>query len=805
MIVSRRRPTARLGLLLAAGVAGAAVGPGRAVAAEAAEGAAAPIEGAVDYADGASVVSAVVVNGRRDEIAAPTMAGGVKDTPQTIQVIDEEQLRTQGVATLEQALRNVPGITIAIGEGGALNGDQFKIRGFDAKDDVYVDGLRDFGVYQRDSFAYQEVQVLKGPSGAMFGRGTTGGVINTVSKRPTTERATSLDAFVGNGNYYRGLADVNLPLGETSGLRLNLVAQSSDVVDRDVVHTDRWGVAAAYAWGLGTDTTFGLTYVHQNDDKIPDYGITIVQRPGKLIAMPASEYDVGVERSTFLGFDRDRDRSKVDMLTARFSRQVSDRLTLTSDTRLGGESRYFQYSTTDQCSAACNAALFDGNPATRAFAGMGGSGPYDMDAWGLQNISTARIDWEFGGLRHQTILGLDLSYQSNDKLFFAYTLPAGLTARNQIPRDLVDPSHVFPAGYAVYRPSPTNVCPVAPARACSATAATVLNTSGNSTDAALFLTDRLWFNDALSLIGSVRVDRYKATLDSTTVGGVTTRIKSKSDLVNPRVSLVWEPSEANTFYLSWGRSSVPQGTSIVGTGTALAVASRDLEPEVSESWEAGAKVGLLDDRLTFSGAIFQVEKSNAKQTDPASGFVLAQSGERQRVKGIELGLSGRITDDWTLNAAYAWLDAEILESFTNCAAATLPCLPGQTAGTPRLNTFVIGRQAAFVPKQSASLWTTYDFQALVPGLEAGGGVTYQDELFVGYTVGTTAGVTSLTRIAKAPETVSVDAYVAYETGPYRIALNGYNLADRLNYAQVFSNRGAPSPGRSFILSFGVAF
>ncbi len=793
MITSRKhaRPAAACGALLAAGLA---LAPTLVQAEDVADGS----------GEGASVAP-ITVTGRRVETGLATMPGSVQDTPQTVQVIGQEQLKTQGVTTLEQALRNVPGITIAIGEGGTLSGDQFKIRGFDAKDDVYVDGLRDFGVYQRDSFAYQEVQVLKGPSGAMFGRGTTGGVINTVSKRAGVERTTSVDVFAGNGSYGRALADVNLPLGDSSGLRVNLMAQSSGVVGRDLVHTDRWGVALAYGAGIGTDTTFILNYVHQDDDKVPDYGITIVQRPGELIARPASEYNVGVERTTFLGFNQDRDRSKVDMLTARFSRQASANVTLTSDTRLGAQSRYFQYSTTDQCNAACNIALFDGNPATHPAAGMGGSGPYDMDAWGAQNISTARIDWTFGGMRHQTILGVDLSYQSNDKLFFAYTLPAGIAARNLIPRDLTDPSHVFPAGYAVYRPSATSVCPVAPARACSATAATVLQTSGNSTDAALFLTDRLWLNDSLSLIGSVRVDRYNATLDSTTVGGVTTRIKAKSDLVNPRVSLVWEPSDSRTVYLSWGRSAVPQGTSIIGAGTAIAVASKDLEPEVSTSWEAGAKLGVLNDRLTLSGAVFQVEKSNAKQADPATGFVLAQSGEKQRVKGIELGLTGKLTDNWTLSAAYAWLDAEIVESFANCAAATLPCLPGQTAGTPRLNTFVIGRQAAFVPKQSASFWTTYDFGDLVPGLSAGGGVTYQSELFLGYTLATVGGTTSLSRIAMAPENLSVDGYVAWEVGSWRAAVNGYNLTDRLNYAQVFGNRGAPAAGRTLILSLGVRF
>ncbi|HEU0095992.1 MAG TPA: TonB-dependent receptor plug domain-containing protein, partial [Rhizomicrobium sp.] len=147
----------------------------------------------------------------------------LQDTPQAVTVIDSTTMKQQAITTLGDALRNAPGITIAIGEGGTLAGDQFKIRGFDAKDDVYVDGLRDFGAYTRDSFDYEEVQVLKGPSGLMFGRGTTGGAINTVSKT-----AFLGDKYVGhieggNGDHVRGTADLNYQLSDTSAVRLNLM------------------------------------------------------------------------------------------------------------------------------------------------------------------------------------------------------------------------------------------------------------------------------------------------------------------------------------------------------------------------------------------------------------------------------------------------------------------------------------------------------------------------------------------------------------------------------------------------------
>src|SRR3569833_2164686 len=228
----------------------------------------------------------------------------VQDAPQAINVIGQEQMRQQGVTSLEQALRNVPGITVSIGEGGTLAGDQFKIRGFDAKDDVYLDGLRDFGAYARDSFNYEEVQVLKGPSGLMFGRGTTGGAINTISKTPFLMDRYSAALLGGNGVHLRATTDLNYAFSDTGAVRMNLMYTDTGVVDRDVVHATRWGIAPTLSLGLGTATQWSLAYMHQHTGAIPDYGLVVAQRPGQLSAEPVSEY--GVPRNTFTGFNTDK-------------------------------------------------------------------------------------------------------------------------------------------------------------------------------------------------------------------------------------------------------------------------------------------------------------------------------------------------------------------------------------------------------------------------------------------------------------------------------------------------------------------
>src|SRR5476651_1525606 len=172
------------------------------------------LSGAARAADGdVAEMHNVVVTAQRatdKSLGVSALPDSIQDTPQGVVVIDQATLQDQGVATLQQALKNVPGITVAIGEGGSLNGDQFKFRGLDASNDVYIDGLRDFGVYTRDSFDHQDVQVIEGPSGAAFGRGTTGAAINVVSKIPSLMNASDVSVSAGNGAYYRGTADLNV-------------------------------------------------------------------------------------------------------------------------------------------------------------------------------------------------------------------------------------------------------------------------------------------------------------------------------------------------------------------------------------------------------------------------------------------------------------------------------------------------------------------------------------------------------------------------------------------------------------------
>src|SRR5689334_7100739 len=175
----------------------------------------------------------------------------VRLIPQSITVVPQELMQEQAVTSFRDALRNVTGISLAAGEGGGAQGDNLTLRGFSARNDYFLDGIRDQGSYTRDIFNIASIEVLKGPSAVLFGRGSTGGAINQVSKFPGLEPLYSGTLSVGNGLLLRGMGDVNQPLSKTAAFRVNLMAHDERIIDRHEAEAKRFGLAPAIAFGLG--------------------------------------------------------------------------------------------------------------------------------------------------------------------------------------------------------------------------------------------------------------------------------------------------------------------------------------------------------------------------------------------------------------------------------------------------------------------------------------------------------------------------------------------------------------------------
>jgi len=682
-------------------------------------------------------------NTQASPVGVNRLPGTVQDTPQAINVITQQEMRQQGVTTLDQALRNVPGITQAIGEGGGgMNGDQFRIRGLEAKGDIYTDGLRDFGIYNRDSFNYEEIQVLKGPSATAFGRGTSGGAILTSTKTPMLEQFGNVTGSGGNGPFGRGTIDYNQPIGDTTAVRLNLMIQNSESVSRDFVESERWGMAPTIGFGLGTDTTFTLGYMHQEDNRVPDFGIPTLTRPGTGQALPASEF--GVDSENWYGTTTDSDNSTVDALTARFFTKARPWLDVSNDTRLGYYDRFFT-PTAVACNAACLTAFFDGNPATEPLVNRGGPGPFDQNGWGVQNITTAVAKFQSWGIRHEAVGGLDVSFEHDSRKQFVYS-------PNRPTTSLLNPD-----------PTNTNGFVIIPSAAANAR-----KTSENA-NIGLFANDRIWFTPEWSVLGGLRVDRFVSHFETSGPTTAPTEIEASSTLINPKASVIFEPTDQQTYYVSYARSARPQGEFSSQAPNALAANTSDLDPEEHEIYEVGGKIGVLNNQMGLSASVFQINKNNAKEVDETTGTIVA-SGDEQRVRGIELGATGRLTRQWSVTANYIFLDAET------------------TASTTAAN---VGKQVQFVAEHAASLWTTYD---VLPDLTVGLGMTYQDDT-----------VLNANNTGEIPSQVVFDAMASYQLGDVRFAVNVYNLFEELHYTQLFGNRVIPNEGRTVIFTTGFDF
>jgi len=671
------------------------------------------------------------------------LPGTVQDTPQTIVVIPREVLEQQNVTTLEQALRNVPGITMSAGEGnGGVAGDQFRIRGFNAQSDIFVDGLRDFGSYTRDAFLYEDVAVIKGPSGFALGTGTVGGGVAIGSRMPQLGDRYSGVVTGGMGPYARATLDLNQQINDTTAIRLNLMGQSSKLVDRADVDSKRWGFAPSIAFGLGTNTTLALQYQHYEYDNATDAGIPVVTLPGRSIGRPATEY--GLPRSAYYGVASDRDEVTVDTVTARLNHVANDWLTLSNDTRVGFYDRDFAFSPVTCATTACVNALLGGGDGPIAY--TGGNNPYSQSSWSIQNVATATARFTTGPFRHELLAGVDVWREEIDRTGYTYSpaRPAG-TLRGSL------------ADISLSRGAASN------------------KRENDTTAFGLFVNERLWLTPELSIVGGLRWTRYQVDYTAGTPGQAsTTDIDTSTNALDPRASIVFEPNKSQTYYATYSSSSTPPGSYFITTPFTVTGFRDNFDPERNTLYEVGAKFSLLDNRLGLYGALYRIEKDNALETDPATGLSV-QTSDEQRNQGFEIGVTGQITPAWTVNANYTAMDSETTRSTT---AAN------------------VGKRVQYVPEHAASLWTTYELNQDKPwNLTLGGGFTWRSQVYL-----------NAANTAEAPANLSFDALVSHKINDnLRLQVNGYNLGDATNYEALFGGRVVPSAGRTVLVSLAADF
>jgi catecholate siderophore receptor len=559
------------------------------------------------------LVESIDVVSKAPVVSSPKFTQPVLDTPRTLTVIPAEVFTAQGAATLRDVLRNTPGITFQAGEGGGgLPGDTFSMRGFSSGNDLTVDGVRDVGAYSRDAFNLDQVEVVKGPSSAVAGRGATGGSINLVTKTPRSEAFTHVSGAAGSEGYSRSTLDANAPLKAiaNSAFRINAMFGASGVPGRDVVHNSSWGVAPSLAFGIGKPTRFTLAWQHVTQDNIPDYGLPWAA----LGATPA------VDQSNFYGLEGyDYEDIRGDVASAVFERDLRSGWLLRNISRWGDNSR--------------DSAITAPRPPNRQLQQR------TMENTQLASQTSMTGSLTTGGIRHDLAIGLEVGREGTANHNQSQT-----TNQPQVGIDDPDPAEA-PLG-----PMPENLG----------------NPSTTNLDlVALYAFDTLNVGQKWELTGGARWDSVDVDYHLLTrATGAVTELARADQMLSWSTGAVFKPHTNASLYASYGTSfnaSVDAGA--VGAAlsdTPAAANNINLEPEKTENLEVGAKWELGGGRAIVTGALFRTTKTNARtRTATTEPFVLA--GE-QRVDGVELGVNGHLTDRWSVLAGYSHLKSEFVRS-----------------------------------------------------------------------------------------------------------------------------------------------
>jgi catecholate siderophore receptor len=650
-------------------------------------------------------------------------------TPQSVDVVQQQVLKDQGVTTLRDALRNFAGISLAAGEGGS-QGDNLTIRGFTARNDLFIDGMRDFGSYYRDPFDLQEVEVLQGPSSVTFGRGSTGGVVNQAAKTPGLDHFASGALEFGTNETKRVTADVNTPVpafGPGAAFRLNVMGNIGNVAGRDVAENRRFGVAPALVFGLGTPTRLTLSYFHQTEDDNPDYGIPW------LFNGPAP-----VRHENYYGFeDGNYLRTYADIGTLRLEHDFNSAFTVRNQVRYANYDRDVLI-TEPQIIGVAPAAPLSAINVNRHQIGVK-SAETVLD----EQLDTTSV-FKTGPITHTFVSGIEAARETSDPTRPAYS---GVPATNLL------------------EPNPRQEL------AGSVSIASRVHTAAVSVGA--YALDTMKLAQKWELTAGIRFDRFDTSYTQSI--SPTSAFSRIDNLPTWRTALVYAPKPNGSVYFSAGDSFNPSAESL-----SLSAGNVNLPPEKNMSYEAGTKWDLASGRLSVRSAVFLTEKTNAREPDPNDPLRNVLAG-KQRVDGVEAGVSGHITRHWQVLTGYAMLASKVVSSKAYPDA--------------------VGAQLANVPRNTATVWTSYD----TPWhhLEIGGGGQFVDSR----TASSTKPLDPTTRLVRqVPSYWVFNAMARYPLGEHvNLQANVQNLTNRYYYDELHPSHIVLGEGRVALIGINFKF
>ena len=658
----------------------------------------------------------IVVTGQRDGYGEDDGSTATKtptpliDVPQTVTMITKDQLEDQAITYLNDALRYVPGVTIGTGEG---HRDHVLIRGQVTTADFYVDGIRDDAEYYRALYNIERVEVLKGANALIFGRGGGGGIINRVTKTANfDEQKIGLAGSVDTFGAFNLSADLNQPFSDAVAGRLNATYEEFDS-HRDFYEGRFFGIAPTITAKLGEATRLTAQYSYEDDDRVTDRGIpSLNDGNSATVDGPLRGYD-----KTFFGSRTfNRADSQTHIARLRLDHSFSETLSLNVTGQYANYDKYYG-----------NVIPSGSNGTTVSLSG------YTSDTARENWIGQANLVWDtdFGGIGNTLLTGIEYGDQSSD----AQRHNAVFTGSTTVPLARV-----------------INV-PGVTEGALSRSSTSSLNTFS------AYIQDQLDFG-IVQVVAGVRYDEFD--LDTTNLVN-NFNGRRKDSKWSPRAGLILKPNETLSLYTSYSTSFLPQSGDQF---TVLDATTDDLRPEKFENIEAGIKWAIKPD-LFATAAVFQLDRSNTRAVDPNDTTLTVLTG-KSRVKGVEMGLVGKVMPNWQTSFGYTYLDGEI-RSTTTAAPA--------------------GRRLHQLPKHQISLWNRYDLTA---NFGLGAGVIHQSKQFA-----------SVSNAVALPSYWRVDAAAYYTVNDrLSIQLNVENLFDEGYYASAHGDNNM-QPAKPISARIGV--
>lgn len=714
---------------------------------------------------GAISLGATSINGeaqstdyKTEKGSSPKYTAPLIDTARSITVVPQQVLKDTAAVSLQDALRTVPGITFGAGEGGNPQGDRPFIRGFDAQGDTYIDGVRDTGAQTREIFDIESIEVSKGPNSAMGGRGSAGGSLNLVTKMPKANDFTDGSFTYGTDQTRRYTLDVNRKFLDDAAFRLNLMSHEQNVTGRDAINYDRWGVAPSLTFGLGTENRLNLSYYHMQSDDLPDSGIPYGYASPTATAHVHDKPDDGGNSNNFYGLkDRDFRKTRTDIATISFEHDFNEDMTLKNTFRHGNSGQDYILTQPDDSQRNVNRY---GTVWRRANTRVSNT-----------DTTTNQTDL-FGsfqalGLKNNYSTGIELTREKSRVNGYNYSTSA---MQNCSPTGIGN--RVSGNCTSLANPNPDDAYGGTITRNYTTT-----ETAANTRS--IYAFDTIELTPQWLINGGVRYDSFDVTANSPTVHAT-----SDNNFWNWQAGITYKPAENGSIYASFATSATPPG-GLVGEGAdgnplTAGTATSELEPETTKNYEIGTKWDLFNERLSLTAAVFRTEKENTRVLVSSGTY---QNAGKSRVDGFELSASGKITDKWQVFAGYSYLDSELVSAG----------VPGRNGAVTAGAVSQAGNQMPNVPKNSATLWTTYQ---LAPKLTIGGGAFYVDQVY-----GDTANTVYV------PSYVRYDAMAGYKLNKHiDFQVNVQNLTNKIYfdkaYAAHFANEAA---GRTVLFNTNFHF